>query len=141
MAKTRRKKGAPARARPLAILAQAMGVKADTLRARLLYHGQKLKGATVAQLIKTLQEHSRDKLPRKVLRLLEDPAPEVRVNPDSTGPPIVPDLDTETGLLALEQANALAESNVGSGMYGHLEISILLAAAHLLPEKRRRKKR
>lgn len=143
MAGKRRKKSAKRADRPLAVVAQAMGAKPDTIRARLLYHGQRLKGATVAQLVNALQEHSRDKLPPKVLRLLEPPAAAVRINPEHehTGPPPADPDRMAAGYAALEHAQALAEINVGNRAYGDLELFVLEAATLLPPPHRGRKKR
>ncbi len=141
MAAKRRKKSANRAERPLAVLARAMGAKPDTIRARLLYHGQRLKGATVAQLVNALQEHSRDKLPRKVLRLLEFEPPAVRINPEHehTGPPADAD-KTRAGHVALENAKALAETNVGNRTYGEQDLYVLVAA-WLLPNPHRGRKK
>ncbi len=69
--------------KPFYILANALKVKPDTLRAKLAYHGQRTAGVPLADLVKTLQTKTQVRFTPAILRRLEPhlPAPRVQTNP------------------------------------------------------------
>jgi len=136
MAKRAKKRAAARAPTPVMVVAKAMNLDPQTLRYRLAYYGQRVKGASIARIVAVLKERSRKKLPPKVLRLLESDShpPPIRLNPH---PPPDTDTDQDAGYMALDEAKALAEANVGSGSYGRLEVCVIFAALELQHRKKR----
>jgi hypothetical protein len=122
---------------PLVVVAKALKTKPETLRARLYYHGQKIKGATVPDLIDAIEKHTRTKLPRAVLKLRgEARAPPVLNNPRQARKPPTDAFDDHVGRIALQRAVNLTCEKIGTGVYDERDLSILGAGLRMLPQKK-----
>jgi len=139
LAKAQATRAARRAGEPLVILAKALKIQPQTLRARLYYHGVKLKGATMAALIAALEKYTRSKLPKAVLKLrgAARAPPPVNDNPRKARKPPVAVDDEHVGLIALQRAVNLTCERVGTGDYDERDLSVLSAGLRMLPRKRR----
>lgn len=132
---------------PLYMVAKAVKISPSTLRAKLLYHGQKTSGVTVAELLNTLQTKTRTKITPAMLAKLNGngAAPPIYSNPRAATngaaasthghahEPPVSEEDREfhqnmkLAHMALNDAEKLILSRLQPGRYGWAEVYTLEA--------------
>ncbi len=124
--------------KPLYALSKVLKTKPSTLRARLYYHKQKIEGASLRTLVKTLETKCREPLTPAQLRALGlgDAAPPVLSNPRAAPPAAAADSSVRArnlkyAIIALSSVEKMILPDVNAGRYSWRELWELEALAYL----------